>query len=132
MKHFTKAEFQGWFDVMDKELLEKLDELREKLGSPISISPAEGAVGRRLGPDRRSYHNLDYHGVVKAVDVMPATDNIQRAFRLAKAVGFCGIGIYVDTKPRKMLHLDVRPKQFKRRWFAYFDMHTNKREYVFL
>lgn len=132
LQHFDKSEFRGWYDLMDEELLLKLDELRDRLGSPISISPAEGAIGRRMGSQKRSYHNLDFHQYVKAIDVMPATDDLTKVFRLAKAVGFGGIGIYPHWKPRHGLHLDVRPKQYKRRWFACVNNRTGKQEYTYI
>lgn len=132
MKHFTKSEFRGWFDLMSPELLDKLDELRDKLGSPISISPAQGAIGRHMGTSKKSYHNVDYHKGVLAVDVMPATDDLTKVFRLAKEVGFGGIGIYTHWKPRKGLHLDVRPKKHKLRWFATVNKETGKQEYFYL
>ena len=132
MKHFDKSEFRGWFDLMSPELLEKLDELRDRLGSPISISPAEGSIGRHRGLSKKSYHNVDHHKGVLAVDIMPATDDLTKVFRLAKAVGFGGIGIYPHWKPRHGLHLDVRPKKHKLRWFATVDPDTGKQRYHYL
>lgn len=132
MKHFTQAEFQGWFPLMNKDLLEKLDELRELCGSAISLSPAEGAIGRRMGLSKRSYHNLDYHGSVMAVDVMPAHDDLAHMFKLAKQVGFGGIGLYPHWKPRHGLHLDVRPKKHKQRWVAHINCTTGVQEYTYL
>ena len=32
----------------------------------------------------------------------------QRAYEVAKKVGFTGIGLYTDTRPSNMVHLDVR------------------------
>lgn len=132
MNHFDKQEFRGWFDLMHPELLEKLDELRERLGRPISISPAEGAIGRHLGSGSKSYHNVDFHKGVMAVDVMPATNDVRKCFRLAKAIGFGGIGIYPGWKPRWGMHLDVRPKNHKSRWFGVLNCATGKQEYFYL
>ena len=132
MKHFSPAEFRGWYDVLDEELKEKLDDLRARYGRAVSISPAEGAIGRRLGPSKKSYHNLDFHGVVKAVDVLPSGDDLTKFFRLAKAVGFGGIGIYPHWKPRPGLHLDVRPKIHRLRWFSCIDPKTGKQTYHYL
>src|SRR5690554_3051170 len=63
-------------------------------------------------------------GVKSAVDVFPlvevrpgdysymesATDR-QRAYDTAKQVGFTGIGLYTDTQPGNMLHVDIRERK---------------------
>jgi len=132
VKHFSKEEFRGWYDLLHPELKDKLDEFRERLGRPVSISPAEGSLGRHLGDSSKSYHNVDkYHGLL-AVDVMPATDDMKRCFRLAKTVGFGGIGLYSHWKPRWGMHLDVRPKAQKARWYATVNCKTGEQEYTYL
>lgn len=132
MKHFDKAEFRGWFDLMHPDLLEKLDEFRDRLNRPISISPAEGSIGRHLGTGSGSYHNVDKHKGVLAIDVMPATDDMTKCFRLAKSIGFGGIGLYPYWKPRWGMHLDVRPKNRKARWFCVRNPESGKQEYFYL
>lgn len=55
-------------------------------------------------------------GEVRAVDIFPkvggryieTTEELERAYEIAKAVGFSGIGVYTDTQPGHMLHVDVR------------------------
>ena len=64
---------------------------------------------------------MDAWGEVRAVDVFPLVEirpgeyrymNSQadraRAFNTAKQVGFRGIGLYTDTQPGNMLHVDTR------------------------
>ena len=118
LKYFKPHEFQGWFEFMDLDLLQELDDLRHAWGKPIRISPAPGATGRRLG-ESMSYHNFDRWGCVKAVDVMP--DGLDCAvcaieFDRLSRPAFKGIGLYPHWKPSPGFHLDVR-KQYAR-WGA--------------
>jgi len=112
MQYFKPEEFQGWFDQLSPALKSNLDALRGKWGRPIVVSPAPGAVGRRLGGTATSQHNVDRWGEVRAVDVMPygiSTASDARLFRcLAEDCGFTGIGFYPDWNPRPGFHLDIR------------------------
>lgn len=129
MRYFKPAEFGRWWPDMSPELLEKLDEFRHQWGGPVVISPAEGGIGRNLGHNSRSQHNIDLWGEVRAVDVFPQVPDgaggyrymdsradRERAYRVARAAGFTGIGLYTDTRPGNMVHLDVRPKTSVATW----------------
>lgn len=110
--YFQPHEFQGWFDRMMKIQLERLNLYRHRWGMPVIVSPASGAVGRHLGLSSKSQHNYDRWGEVRATDIMPvgmetAADR-RRAYQIAKAVGFTGIGIYPEWRPRAGLHVDSR------------------------
>lgn len=114
LKYFARSEFGIWWPLMSNELLKKLDAFREKWGDVVEVSKAEGAIGRE--GDNNSQHNPTLWGEVRAVDVFPkrngqyissAADR-NRAYAIAREVGFTGIGIYTDTMPGNMLHLDVR------------------------
>ncbi len=111
MKYFTEDEFREWYPFMDQALLLRLDLFRHLWNAPVAISPHPGSLGRKLGPHSRSQHNIDMHGAVMAVDVFPeglTRDNAYLAYHFARSAGFTGIGIYSDTQPGWMLHLDVR------------------------
>ncbi len=112
MKYFKPAEFQGWYEQCNLKLLDTLDKFRELWGAPVMISPASGAVGRRLGDAATSQHNIDHWGCVNAVDVMPkgmmTRADMERAIKLAQEAGFTGIGVYPFWHPFPGLHLDVR------------------------
>lgn len=117
LKYFTKEEFSGWFDRMSPELLKKLDEFRHEWGFPVQVSPHHDAVGREH-PTSQSQHNIMKWGEVRAVDVFPknsvggyinSVTERRRVYEIAKKVGFTGIGLYTDTTPGNMLHVDVRP-----------------------
>lgn len=117
LSYFKESEFRGWFGLMDKDLLIKLDLFRHLWGAPVMISPHPDALGRYLGSGSGSYHNVDAHGEVKAVDVFPSgltPENAERAVKLAEQAGFGGIGVYTDTVPSVMMHLDTGPRG--RRW----------------
>ena len=115
LTYFAPEEFGDWWPFMSVELLEKLDEFRRRWGSPVVISSAVGALGRHYGGE--SQHNVDKWGEVRAIDVFPMKSDggyleteadRRRAFELAESVGFSGIGLYTDTMPGNMMHLDVR------------------------
>lgn len=114
MKYFKPREFGIWWPFMNKDLLTKLDLFREKWGKPVRISTHPDAIGRHGGSDSQSQHNVDLWGTVNAVDVFPEGMNTEsarhRAYLIARSVGFTGIGIYTDTVPSNMMHLDVRSR----------------------
>ncbi len=105
LRHFTAAEFGVWWPLINPRLLTMLDEYRERLGVPVQISPALGAIGR-IATGSESQHIPQ--PFINAVDVMPKTDDLQYAYRVAVETGFTGIGVYPDWQPRAGLHLDVR------------------------
>ena len=120
LKHFKPSEFGIWWPLMDRDLLLKLDKFREAWGAPVVISRAPGGIGRHGGKSGGSQHNIDTWGRVRAIDIFPqivtndgrrgiaTSEERERAYRIADAVGFTGIGLYTDTKPSNMLHVDVR------------------------
>jgi len=129
LQHFSPSEFRQWWPHMSADLLRKLDRFRAEWGAPVRISPVEGGIGRHLGPDDTSQHNLDRWGEVRAVDVFPMVPDgaggygyihtradRERAYQVARAVGFTGVGLYTDTTPGDMLHVDVRPAQTLATW----------------
>ncbi|MAY02477.1 MAG: hypothetical protein CMQ38_05805 [Gammaproteobacteria bacterium] len=121
MRFFKRDEFGGWYESMSADLLLKLDDFRSRWGAPVVVSSAPGGVGRNDGPEGTSQHNVDQWGEVRAVDVFPmvrgeggrlvymnSAEDRARAVRIAQEVGFTGIGVYTDTGPGNMVHLDVR------------------------
>lgn len=106
---FAPREFGAWVDRVHPALLLALDVLRDTLNAPVVISPAPGALGRRLGGSS-SLHNVDVFGMVYAADVLlPLSWGVAEGFDAARNVRlFSGIGVYPFWKPRPGLHLDVR------------------------
>jgi len=124
LRYFSREEFGQYWHLMSVEQLVKLDEFRHRLGYPVLVSPAPGAIGRPIiGAEdeaaesgvEKSYHNYLVHGEIMATDVMPvppggaSVAERQRWVEVARQVGFRGIGLYPDWKPRPGLHLDTRP-----------------------
>lgn len=119
LKYFTAGQFGLWYPLMNPQLLAKLDAFREAWGAPVEISSAAGSLGRH-GGEAGSQHNVDRWGMVNAVDTFPkvktasgyryieTVEERNRAFKVAQQVGFTGIGIYTDTSPGNLVHLDVR------------------------
>lgn len=128
LQHFAAGEFGLWYPLMNQELLLKLDAFREAWGAPVEISKAAGSLGRH-GGDAGSQHNVDRWGKVNAVDTFPKVpDGVggyryietaqerNRAYQIALSVGFTGIGIYTDTTPGNLLHVDVRQAERVATW----------------
>ena len=65
-QYFTPEEFREWSDDMSPRLVTMLDVLRFRLGSAIEISGSKYALGRNLGRDDLSEHNIDHWGEVLA------------------------------------------------------------------
>lgn len=120
LKYFKASEFGVWLPFMSNELLLKLDEFREQWGAPVEISGAVGGIGRK-SLDSHSQHNVLKWGEVRAIDLFPKVEiadgiygyidngeDLRRAQQIAVQVGFTGIGVYTDTQPGYMLHVDVR------------------------
>jgi len=119
-QHFSAEEFRDWADDMSPRLVTMLDVLRFRLGSPIEISLSEYALGRNLGRNELSEHNIDEWGEVLAVDCfISGVYNRAQAEAVvyeAEAIGFTGIGVYSDTRNNQgqeqvMFHLGVRPNE---------------------
>jgi len=119
-QHFSSEEFREWSDDMSARLITMLDVLRFKLGSPIEISLSEYALGRNLGRNELSEHNVDEWGEVLAVDCfVSGVYNRAQAEAVvyeAEEIGFTGIGVYSDTRNNQgqeqvMFHLGVRPNE---------------------
>lgn len=110
--YFKPSEFGDWHGVMSPRLLVLLDTFRHKWGASVKISPVDGALGRHMGKEAQSLHNVDVYGEVRAADIFPygmdSKEDMERAIKLAKDLGFTGIGVYPAWRPSPGLHLDVR------------------------
>jgi hypothetical protein len=125
LKYFKAPEFRAWWPLMNNDLLLKLDAFREAWAAPVEISKASGSLGRHGGNGDGSQHNIDLLIEVGAVDVFPkrpdgsyisTIEERQRAYEVAISVGFTGIGIYTDTSPGNLLHLDNRDSERVALW----------------
>ncbi|WP_444884863.1 hypothetical protein [Microbulbifer sp. PSTR4-B] len=127
LNHFSRDEFGIWYPLMSADLLQRLDRFRTEWGGRVIVSKAEGGIGRE--DDSNSQHNVTRWGEVLAIDVFPQVQDVQgnwhylnspeqleRAYQVARSVGFTGIGLYTDTQPGHMVHLDVRPGDHIATW----------------
>ena len=119
-QYFSQEEFREWSDDISPRLVTMMDVLRFRLGSPIEISLSEYALGRNLGRNELSEHNVDEWGEVLAVDCfVSGVYNRAQAEAVvyeAEEIGFTGIGVYSDTRNNQgqeqvMFHLGVRPNE---------------------
>lgn len=118
LENFKEGEFREWWHKMSPRLLTMIDLLRYRLGSGIEISKAHGAIGRELGPDKQSEHNVDLWGEVLAVDCFVSgvyyREQAEAVVDEAIKLGFTGIGVYPGWRNNKGIeqvgfHLGVRP-----------------------
>ena len=90
---------------VDSELVEKLQELRERLGLPMIINSGYRCSERNIqvGGAEHSQHLLG-----KAADISLHNQSMsgQDIASLARGIGFTGIGLYDN-----FIHLDVREGQ---------------------
>jgi hypothetical protein len=118
-EHFTPEEFRDWSDDMSPRLVTMIDVLRHMIGSAIVISPHPDSLGRELGRNSESAHNIDLWGEVLAADwFIPHVTTrgaVEGVADTMRKIGFTGIGVYTDTvyggKPLPMFHGDVRPNR---------------------
>lgn len=103
-RNFKLSEFackDGSNDIiLDMRLVWKLQELRDLLGRPVLITSGyrTESYNQKVGGVKNSQHLLG-----KASDIIVKGMEITELSRIAKIVGFNGIGIY-----KTFLHVDVR------------------------
>ena len=117
-QHFKPEEFREWAGDMSPRLVTMMDVLRFMCGRPISISASPHALGRKLGRNSQSAHNVDLWGEVLAADFFVSgvhyREQAEGIVDTMRKIGFTGIGVYTDTRNNRgagqvMFHGDVRP-----------------------
>lgn len=118
LQYFSEPEFREWWSLMSLRLLVLFDVLRHQLGSIIEPSLHEKALGRNLGPEAQSAHNVDVWGEVLAMDFFVSgvyfRAQAEEVVDRMRKLGFTGIGVYTGTRNNRgelqvMFHGDVRP-----------------------
>lgn len=109
-KNFSEEEFScrcGCGSVyVDQELVEKLQELRDLLDTPITINSACRCQdhNKKVGGVKNSYHLSTPGKLCEAADIACSSASERyRIVGLAGAVGFSGIGVGTT-----FVHLDIR------------------------
>ena len=109
-QHFNLKEFQcrdgSHQVVLKRDLLEKLQQLRNLAGKPVIITSGyrNPAYNKKVGGSPTSRHLLG-----EAADIQIPSFSPREVAQLAEQVGFTGIGVY-DT----FIHVDVR--EVSARW----------------
>jgi len=108
-KNFRLSEFEchdGNHEVMlSGKLVEKLQQLRDAIGKPITIAAGyrNKTHNAAVGGSPNSRHLLG-----EAVDIKIANMRPLAVAKIAKNIGFTGVGVYVNNG-QYFTHLDVRP-----------------------
>jgi len=120
LQNFRKSEFREWYDLISPRLTTMLDILRYQTVLVVEISSHPDSIGRSLGPDKDTCHNVDRWSWVLAVDCFVGKNTSYRDAKMiinvAKSIGFTGIGIYpywTNNYGHRQcgFHFDVRPSR---------------------
>jgi uncharacterized protein YcbK (DUF882 family) len=112
-KNFNRSEFECQcgecgLDTVDIELLELLQQLRDKFGR-LKITSGHRCVDHNnaIGGNKNSYH---LHG--RAADIVPLDADIIEVANYIESINHKGgMGVYLDDN---FIHLDAR--SYKARW----------------
>lgn len=132
LDYFEPWEFGRWWEYMDTDFLLKLDKFRGLIGKRFVISTDPEAVGRHRGATAGSYHNVDKHGKVMAVDGFPEGINSVNAKWYedkAREAGLGGVGFYPHWNGGFGMHVDNGPKG--RSWAFNAEGHQVGIDYAF-
>ena len=111
-KYFSEDELRckGTGEInMDETFMEKLDELREKLNQPMTISSGyrSEAHNMAIGGSKRSAHLKGC-----AVDVVCSGHKAFEIVKLAIELDFTGIGVKQNgVHAKRFIHLDTMPRK---------------------
>lgn len=99
-------DYRGQEISLDRLLIDRLEAFGravEQSGGRAYISPVEGAM---LRPG-----DSGQHGKGLAADIMVLGIDLGEAYKIARRIGFHGIGLYPDWKPAPGIHLDMRSER---------------------
>tara|TARA_R110002153_G_scaffold274298_2_gene448199 strand:+ start:20954 stop:21526 length:573 start_codon:yes stop_codon:yes gene_type:complete len=116
LTRWNEAEFRDFAEEMGDEQLAMLEAFAIAWGKAVHVSTHPAALGRYLGPDALSGHNVERWEEVVATDIFPEglrSEDFAQALTIALQSGATGIGFYADTfwngQAAPMMHLDTRP-----------------------
>ena len=125
-EHFTASEWpEGTLEHMNQRVFDALFELRSRVDCPMTPSNlARAHVRHEASFSRHSTNNMKR--LADATDVFLGNPEMAHHVLVAarSIEGIGGIGIYFDTKPSVMLHIDMRPDKL--------DWVRSKGEYIYL
>ena len=130
--HFGKEEFLGWKDrwedlvsppaalsmlpYLEAEVVFALEALREKLGKPLLVSRAVGAIARTWSQGSQHHVRLK-QGLQRilshACDLWVPDSTLQEVYAAAKDVPAIGaFGAYPQWETYPGVHVDIRPRKW--------------------
>jgi uncharacterized protein YcbK (DUF882 family) len=104
LKHFSPSEFvmggENVFDKMNTEFLVKLDELREKVGQPISLlsSYRSPEYNAKIGGVKRSFHLLGRAVDIKCPSSQYRAAIMKEALNMGLTVGVMRTALHIDNR----------------------------------
>lgn len=118
MKNFKPDEFPDDITLADPELLDRLDRLRDFMGSAIYPSPVPGALARTdLGAKSSQHYAVGRKST--AVDIFCAGEPFEAFIKILQSGLFQRVGVYFDTwfrgRRHVMFHIDLKPEKLL--WF---------------
>lgn len=94
-------------DRIDARLVQALQCWRDLHGLPLSITPVLAGIIREDGSKTSQHYAVGR--LSSAIDIFPRAGEVGQAFINALSIdAFRGVGLYLDTKPSAMIHVDVR------------------------
>lgn len=108
-KNFKKEEFDCKVtgeNEMKKEFMDKLQELRSKVGIPLVITSGYRSIKH---PIEAKKPKGGQHTKGSACDIKCHSNTAYKIVKVALEVGFTGIGINQKGATGRFVHLDLRP-----------------------
>lgn len=109
-KNFTKEEMscrETGENLMQKEFMDKLQELRNRLGFPLVITSGFRSVKHSVEA-KKPKGGMHTKGL--ACDIKCHSNTAYKIVKVALEIGFTGIGINQKGATGRFVHLDLRPK----------------------
>ena len=118
IRHFEAKEFIGQInehapresqlDRLDSRVVFAADQLRERLGTKLLVSPVAGAITRDYEPGSR---HQAVGRLSDALDCFVPGSSLTEVYEAALRISLIGgVGLYPDWLPYHGIHIDTRPR----------------------
>ena len=110
IEFFSPDEFGEALPDVNPSIIIAADELRRRIGCPLAISPAAGAIARYDEASASSRHYA-VGRLSDALDLMPDGCSLETVLNAAQGIpAIGGFGAYPDWSPRPGVHIDGRAR----------------------